>query len=179
MAGTDLSIHKFLRYDVKMDSKINAPLSEKSRSFHGLGIAPIMNELSRLGFQIPTPIQLQAIPPAIEGKDVIGVAQTGTGKTLAYGIPLVQKLSQGRKYGLILVPTRELALQIDVEIRKIGTSSRLRTAILIGGSPMAQQLCSLRSNPQIVIATPGRLNDHLKQKTMHLGTVEILVIDEA
>lgn len=149
-------------------------------TFQGLGIAPgLMSELDRLGFKNPTPIQYQAIPPALEGKDVIGVAQTGTGKTLAFGIPLIQKLSHGRKFGLVLVPTRELALQVDEEIKKIGGSQRLRTAILIGGSPMGFQIKSLRSDPHVVIATPGRLNDHLERRTLSLTNVGVLVIDEA
>lgn len=149
-------------------------------SFQGLGIAPnIMEELIKLDFTVPTPIQYQAIPPALEGKDVVGVAQTGTGKTLAFGIPLIQKLAQGDKTGLVLVPTRELALQVDEEIQKIGRHGHLRTAILIGGSPMGPQLRSLRSGPTIVIATPGRLNDHLQQKTIRLASVGMLVIDEA
>lgn len=149
-------------------------------TFEGLGISPdLMTQLVRLGFKEPTPIQHQAIPPALEGKDVIGVAQTGTGKTLAFGIPLIQKLSHGNKFGLVLVPTRELALQVDEEIRKISGSHRLRTAVLIGGSGMGAQIRALRAGPHIVIATPGRLNDHLQQRTLALTNVGVLVIDEA
>ncbi|MDO8183463.1 MAG: DEAD/DEAH box helicase [bacterium] len=149
-------------------------------TFDGLGIAPnLLTELTKLGFKEPTPIQHQAIPPALEGKDVIGVAQTGTGKTLAFGLPLIQRLASGHKYGLVLVPTRELALQIEVELRKISSHQPLRTAILIGGSPMGAQLRALKAGPQVVIATPGRLNDHWLKKTINLTGVGILVIDEA
>lgn len=149
-------------------------------AFNGLGISPgLMAVLRKRNFTTPTPIQLQAIPPALEGKDVIGVAQTGTGKTLAFGIPLIQKLSQGNAQGLVLVPTRELALQADEELRKIGSDARIRTAILIGGSSMGQQIRALRNSPHIIIATPGRLNDHIEHKTVRLNLIEILVIDEA
>ncbi len=148
-------------------------------TFDGLGLAPnLMEQLTKLGFKNPTPIQLQAIPPALEGKDVIGVAQTGTGKTLAFGLPLIQKLGHGSKYGLILVPTRDLALQVEAELRKIG-GSHLKTAVLIGGSPMGAQIRAIKARPQVVIATPGRLNDHLQQKTIFLNYVGFLVIDEA
>ena len=149
-------------------------------SFDGLGIAPsILSILDRLRFTIPTSIQHKAIPLGLEGKDVMGIAQTGTGKTLAFGIPMVQRLAQIKGRGLIMVPTRELAVQVDENLRKIAPASGIRTAVLIGGDPMPKQIHALRINPRIIIATPGRLIDHLKQKTLRLQDAHIVVLDEA
>src|SRR3989338_6011166 len=110
-------------------------------SFYGLGIAPRLLEIiARLKFTTPTPIQERAIPAAIEGKDLIGIAQTGTGKTLAFGIPMIQRIAQTKAKGLILLPTRELALQVDEALRKIGHALGLKTAVLIGGAAMRPQI---------------------------------------
>jgi ATP-dependent RNA helicase RhlE len=149
-------------------------------SFSGLGIAPkILEILHKLQFVQPTPIQHQAIPVAIEGKDVIGIAQTGTGKTLAFGIPMIQRLAQHKGLGLVLLPTRELALQVDDSLKKIGASLGLKTAVLIGGESMNRQMMLLRRGPHIIIATPGRLIDLLDQKALKLDLVNSLVLDEA
>lgn len=149
-------------------------------TFNGLGIAPnILDILAKLNFTTPTPIQYRAIPEGVAGKDVVGVAQTGTGKTLAFGIPLLQRLSAGNGRGLILVPTRELALQVDETLSKIARPLGLRTTVFIGGASMGMQISSLRRDPHVIIATPGRLLDHLAQKTLKLGMVEVLILDEA
>jgi len=151
-----------------------------STGFDGLGIAPgLLSALDRLKFTVPTPIQAKSIPTAIEGKDMIGIAQTGTGKTLAFGIPMIQRLAQLKGKGLVILPTRELALQVDEHLHRIGRGIGLRTAVLIGGASMNVQLQQLRKNPHIVIATPGRLIDHLEQRTIDLHDVKILVLDEA
>jgi len=153
-------------------------------NFDKLGIAPKLLEIiGKLNFLVPTPIQLQSIPIAIEGKDIMGIAQTGTGKTLAFGIPMIQRLAKqnppaGGK-GLVILPTRELALQVDEALFKIGKPLGLRTAILIGGESQYKQIRQLKSNPHIIIATPGRLIDHLEQGTAKLDTVSVLVLDEA
>lgn len=148
--------------------------------FSGLGIRPeILTLLQQLQFHTPTPIQAKTIPIALEGKDVIGIAQTGTGKTLAFGIPMLQRLGQQGGKGLILLPTRELALQVDEALQKIGRPLGVRTVVLIGGDSMHKQLQAIGRDPHIVIATPGRLNDHLEQKTVRLTNVKILVLDEA
>lgn len=148
--------------------------------FYGLGIAPRLLEiLDRLKFKVPTPIQQQSIPIAIEGKDVIGIAQTGTGKTLAFGIPLIQRLAQAKGRGLVILPTRELALQVDEEFQKIGRSIGLRSAVLIGGASMHMQIQALKHHPHVLIVTPGRLIDHLEQRTVSLRDVSVLVLDEA
>jgi len=156
-------------------------LNETKMTFGGLGIAPkLLDVLSRLGFKTPTSIQYKAIPAAIEGKDIIGIAQTGTGKTLAFGIPLVQQiLKAGKGKGLIILPTRELALQINESIQKIGRGFGIRTAVLIGGSPIRPQVIKIRDNPHVIIGTPGRIIDHIEQKTLSLHGVTILILDEA
>ena len=148
--------------------------------FSQLGIAPVLLEvLDRLKFTHPTPIQEKAIPPAIQGKDVVGIAQTGTGKTLAFGIPMIQSVGKAGGQGLVVLPTRELALQVAEVLSKVGRDLHLRTCVLIGGTGYGAQIDSLRKNPHIIIATPGRLIDHLKQKTASLSHVNVVVFDEA
>ena len=148
--------------------------------FEDLGIgASILNVLKKLEINTPTLIQKKSIPVAISGQDLIGVAQTGTGKTFAFGIPMIARLAIIKGRGLILLPTRELALQVDENLRKLGGMLGLRTAALIGGEPIGRQIQYIRRNPHIVIATPGRLIDHLKRKQIKLDEVKILVLDEA
>jgi ATP-dependent RNA helicase RhlE len=152
----------------------------QASGFDGLGIAPsLLQSLDRLKFSVPTPIQAKSIPPAIEGKDLIGIAQTGTGKTLAFGIPMLQRLAQLKGIGLVILPTRELALQVEEHLHKIGRAFGLRTAVLIGGASMNVQNQHLARRPHVIIATPGRLIDHLEQKSVDLRGVKILVLDEA
>lgn len=149
-------------------------------SFLGLGIADnIMKSLEHMGFKVPTPIQHHCIPPGIEGKDLIGIAQTGTGKTIAFGVPMIQRLARYKGKGLILLPTRELAIQVEEALMKVGGPIGLKTAVLIGGEPMGRQKDQLARKPHIFIATPGRLLDHMDQCTLRLDDVTILVLDEA
>ncbi len=149
-------------------------------SFYGLGIAPgILETIGRFGFTSPTPIQQKAIPIALEGKDVIGIAQTGTGKTVAFGIPLIQRLAQQKGRGLVLVPTRELALQVHETISKLAAAFGLGTTVIIGGESMFRQSSALGRNPRIIVATPGRLLDHMREGRVRLVDVHFLVIDEA
>lgn len=156
-------------------------LENSHNTFYGLGIAPgILDILDRMKFVTPTPIQFKAIPVAIEGKDLVGIAQTGTGKTLAFGIPMVQKLAQVPGKALVLVPTRELAIQVDEALRNIGQPFNIRTAVLIGGMNMGTQIQVIRkSTTRVIVATPGRLLDHIQQKTIHLNDVKMVVLDEA
>ncbi|MDD4857469.1 MAG: DEAD/DEAH box helicase [Candidatus Krumholzibacteria bacterium] len=155
-------------------------MNQVKNDFFGLGIAPgLLAVLDALKFTVPTPIQDKAIPLAIEGKDIIGVAQTGTGKTLAFGIPMIQRLAQGRGRGLVLVPTRELAVQINEDLTRFVRAFKLRTTVVIGGESMARQIKQLKDRPQIIIATPGRLNDHIESRHMRLSDISILVLDEA
>ncbi len=149
-------------------------------SFYGMGIAPgILETLSHMKITVPTPIQHKAIPVGIEGKDIIGIAQTGTGKTLAFAVPIIQRLAQKKGIALVLVPTRELAFQVFETFQKIAHSSGIRSAVLVGGASMDEQVRSLRQNPRVLVATPGRLIDHLKQWNVVLDEVTVLVLDEA
>lgn len=153
---------------------------ETSSQFYGLGIAPrILEILEKRGFQVPTPIQQKAIPVGISGKDLIGIAQTGTGKTLAFGIPLLQRIASIKGTGLIILPTRELAIQVDESLQNIGKTFGLKTAVLIGGASMDQQKRAILKKPHVIIGTPGRIIDHLQQRTIHLDSVSTLVLDEA
>jgi ATP-dependent RNA helicase RhlE len=168
-----------------MNSKAQLPptgvasLTDKGR-FGDLGIQNnILTILNQKGFDNPTPIQHQVIPGALNGKDVVGIAQTGTGKTLAFGIPMIQRILQDKGQGLILVPTRELALQVEESIRNIGISLGLRSAVIIGGTSQYSQVKALARNPHIVIATPGRLVDLMNQKIYALNKVNIITLDEA
>lgn len=155
-------------------------LQQPNSSFYDLGIAPkILEILDRIKFTIPTPIQFKAIPIAISGKDLIGIAQSGTGKTLAFCIPMIQRFAQVKGKGLVLVPTRELAIQVDQTFQKIGHVFGIKTAVLIGGAPMYNQIQALRKYPRVIIATPGRLMDHIDRRTILLADVNILVLDEA
>jgi len=153
---------------------------QANSSFYGLGIAPrILDILDRMKFTVPTPIQHKAIPIAIEDKDIIGVAQTGTGKTLAFAIPIIQRLSQRKGRALILVPTRELAIQVNEAFGQIAALFDMKTAVIVGGASMHLQLKALRKNPRVLVATPGRLVDHMERRTVVLADVNVLVLDEA
>jgi len=153
---------------------------QQNTSFYGLGIAPrILDILDRIKFTVPTPIQHKAIPIGIEGKDIIGVAQTGTGKTLAFAIPIIQRLSRDKGRALVLVPTRELAIQVSEAFRKIAPTFGVRTAVIIGGASIHLQIKELRNNPRVIVATPGRLVDHMERRTVLLADVNVLVLDEA
>ncbi len=157
-----------------------AHMNTNESGFQGLGIAPkLLEMLVKSRFVTPTPIQKKSIPIALEGKDIIGIAQTGTGKTLAFGIPMLQRLSRDGGQGLVLVPTRELAQQVEVALQRLGRNFGLKTAVLIGGEDFGRQLRKLKTKVHIIIATPGRLIDHLTRKTVSLKTIKILVMDEA
>ena len=156
------------------------PTLHSEESFDGLGIAPKLLEILSLHkFTSPTPIQHKSIPVAIEGKDIIGIAQTGTGKTLAFGIPMIQRLAIKKGMGLVLLPTRELAIQVHEVFQRLGKTLGLRPVLLIGGASMSEQKRALRARPHIIISTPGRLVDFLGQRVVNLQTVNVLVLDEA
>ena len=137
--------------------------------------------LADMGFEEPSPIQSKAIPFALQGKDIIGQAQTGTGKTAAFGVPIIEKLGGLTKFpqALIVTPTRELALQVSEEITKIGKHKRVKIAAVYGGQSMDRQIRTLMGGVHVVVGTPGRLLDHLRRGTLKLGSVQTLVLDEA
>ena len=140
----------------------------------------LMQSITRMQFKIPTPIQAQAIPTALLGKDVLGTAQTGTGKTLCYGIACLNKLLNDKASGaLIVCPTRELAVQVGEVLQGlIEPRMYIKSATLIGGESMQKQLRQLRKRPRLIIGTPGRLNDHLQRKSLRLNETYFLVLDE-
>ena len=159
-------------------------------SFADLGLKPeLLRAIAEQGYTEPTPIQTQAIPLVLQGKDVLGGAQTGTGKTAGFGLPLLQRLlphanasaSPARHpvRALILTPTRELAAQVEESIRVYGQYTGLRATVIFGGVDMTPQTEALRRGVEVLVATPGRLLDHVQQKTLNLGQVEIFVLDEA
>lgn len=149
-------------------------------NFQELGLAPaLLKVLGRNNISTPTPIQHQAIPVALQGKDLIGIAQTGTGKTFSFGFPMLQRLASGKGRGLVLAPTRELAYQIEESLKEYATAMNIRLAVVVGGVSMHLQRKMFTKNPRILIATPGRLVDHLEQGTVTLREVNALVLDEA
>ncbi len=145
--------------------------------------ASLQSNLTRNGFVQPTPVQAQAIPPALEGRDVVATAQTGTGKTLAFLLPIFELLTRGDRptgvCALILTPTRELALQVNEAAIKLAASLPVRSSVVVGGMNESTQLQAIRRGSQIVIATPGRLCDFLERKLVDLSGVRFLVLDEA
>ncbi len=150
-------------------------------SFLEFGLSKKVQEaIDQMGYEEPSPIQTTCIPLIVEGKDVIGQAQTGTGKTAAFGIPLVEKAGTGRHVqSIILLPTRELAIQVAGELRKIAKFKRVRTLPIYGGQSIGHQIRALEQGVQIVIGTPGRVLDHLRRGTLKLDKVQTVVLDEA
>ncbi|MDR3425002.1 MAG: DEAD/DEAH box helicase [Alphaproteobacteria bacterium] len=149
-------------------------------TFDNFGLpAKLAHALTRIKFITPTPIQAQAIPLALDGKDILGSAQTGTGKTGAFGIPVIAGLmGNPDAAALIMTPTRELASQVIAAIEPMIPVADIRTALLIGGEAMPKQMHQLRHNPRLIVGTPGRINDHLDRGNLKLGNVRYLVLDE-
>ncbi|MGZ6340428.1 MAG: DEAD/DEAH box helicase, partial [Candidatus Limnocylindrales bacterium] len=159
-------------------------------TFDRLGLsADLLQTVAEEGYLEPTPVQAEAIPLVLEGRDVLAGAQTGTGKTAAFVLPILDRLRHHANTSfsparhpvrvLIIVPTRELAMQVDESVRTYGRSVPLRSTVVYGGVPIEPQLKALRAGVEILVATPGRLLDHVGQRTVNLGQVEILVLDEA
>ena len=151
-------------------------------SFEALGLSqPILKALGDMGFEEPSPIQSRTIPLLLEGNDVIGQAQTGTGKTAAFGVPMIERMEPRPKtvQALVMTPTRELAVQVAEELTRIGKYKRVKTVPIYGGQSIDRQIRSLRYGVDIVIGTPGRIIDHIKRGTLHLDQIKTLVLDEA
>ena len=179
-----------IRLGFMADNQQKAAADASGVKFGDFGLSPeLLKALDDLGYASPTPIQMKAIPCVLEGKDVMGAAQTGTGKTAGYSLPMLQSLlfhannsmSPARHpvRALVLVPTRELADQVYEDIRKYAKYTSLRVAVVFGGVDMATQTGVLRAGAEILIATPGRLLDHVQQKNVNFGQTHILVLDEA
>lgn len=150
-------------------------------TFNDFGLDAVLNKsLEHMKYDKPTPIQEKAIPLALTGRDIMGSAQTGTGKTAAFSIPLVQHLLQNeRSSAIVLTPTRELGKQVMEVMRQLlGPKSSIKTAFLIGGDSMSKQNAQLSRRPRLIVGTPGRINDHLKRRSLHLDKTDFLVLDE-
>ena len=155
--------------------------------FSDLGLAqPLLKALTAEGYTVPTPIQAQAIPGVMQGKDLLGIAQTGTGKTAAFALPILHRLAANPKKAprrgarvLVLSPTRELASQIAESFRSYGRFMGVTVAVVFGGAKYGAQIKALADGLDVLVATPGRLIDHLQQNTAYLGETEIFVLDEA
>lgn len=165
---------------VKAATPQKADTYEPMHRFSDFALIPLLHEnLARKGYHQPSPIQDQAIPAGLAGSDIIGIAATGTGKTAAFAIPVLQRLiNDPGAAAIIIAPTRELAQQIEAECKDLGRGSGLFGALLIGGASMGKQLHDLRERPRVVIGTPGRINDHLKRGTLQLGGFTTVVLDE-
>lgn len=150
-------------------------------NFHKLGLRPqLVSLIERLGLQVPTEIQAKAIPPALAGSNVLATAETGSGKTAAFLLPIIERLDRpGAMRALVLAPTRELALQIEANARSFSRTNRLRTVAVVGGESTAKQIKALHAGVDLIIATPGRLNDLLERRAVRLNAIEVLVLDEA
>lgn len=164
--------------------KAAAPRTEEQYSpqftFKDFGLNQLLQtNLEAKGYKTPSPIQDQTIPVALQGEDIIGIASTGTGKTAAFALPVLERLINDRQSGaLIVAPTRELAQQIEEECKQLGKGSGIRGALLIGGSSMGAQLRDLKGRPSIVIGTPGRIKDHLQRGSLNLKYFNMVVLDE-
>ena len=152
-------------------------------AFDSFGLSEAtMRAIRNKHYQVSTPVQAGCIPPMLEGKDIIAKAPTGTGKTMAFGIPIIERIDPEREVvqAVILAPTRELAMQITDEMRDVAVCHEgVRLVCLYGGQPIGKQIEALKRRPQVVVATPGRLSDHMKRRTVTLGEVQTVVLDEA
>ena len=146
----------------------------------------LLRAVAEEGYQTPTPIQEQAIPPVLKGRDLLGIAQTGTGKTAAFTLPILHRLAAGDRGHspktarvVVLVPTRELAVQVHENVMTYGRHLNIRTSCIYGGVAQGMQVASLAHGVDVLVATPGRLLDFVKQDVLHLGNIEVAVLDEA
>lgn len=164
---------------VKEANPVDASDYVADNQFSSFAIHPLLkNNIAAKGYKTPSEIQDKTIPHGLAGSDVIGIANTGTGKTAAFALPILNKLLHGGGQALIIAPTRELAIQIEEQCRLIARNSGLKGALLIGGMPLSKQVRDLKNGARVVIGTPGRIKDHLRQGTLHLGNCNMVVLDE-
>lgn len=157
-------------------------LGGKFLKFSELGLSDsLLKAIKRSGYEEATPIQEQTIPMVLEGKDVIGQAQTGTGKTAAFGLPIIENVDTENPniQAIIISPTRELAIQTQEELYRLGKDKHVRVQVVYGGADIRRQIKSLKQHPQILVGTPGRLRDHINRHTVKLDHIKTLVLDEA
>ncbi|MBY7147457.1 DEAD/DEAH box helicase, partial [Levilactobacillus brevis] len=150
--------------------------------FKELGLSEdLLKAITSVGYEEATPIQAETIPMVLAGQDVIGQAQTGTGKTAAFALPILEKIDKSNEnvQALVVSPTRELAIQTQEEIYKLGRTERANVQVVYGGADIRRQIKSLKNHPQVVVGTPGRLLDHIRRHTLKLDHVQMLVLDEA
>ncbi|MDO8560779.1 MAG: DEAD/DEAH box helicase [bacterium] len=156
---------------------------DKLKTFSELSVSKLLKQnIENAGFNTPTPVQAVALPPALEGRDILGTAQTGTGKTLAFALPILERLmqSRGRQVeALVLLPTRELAMQVLETMKLVGRGSGILATLVVGGLSESRQLEEINRGARLIIATPGRLNDYIERRLVDLRSVKILVLDEA
>lgn len=164
-----------------MPSPEEASTSTSTLSFKELGIIdPLLQALEQMNYKKPTDIQAEALPHALQGRDIIGVAETGSGKTAAFALPILQKLWEEPKgiFACVIAPTRELAFQISQQFESLGSAIGVRCAVIMGGMPLVDQAVALAKRPHIIVATPGRLNEHLeKTKGFSLRSIKYFVSD--
>src|SRR3954470_21288278 len=158
--------------------------TDEAAGFAGLALRPeLLQALTSLGYEEPTPIQREAIPSLVAGNDLVGQAATGTGKTAAFALPVLQGLTAGRREAapaaLVLVPTRELAEQVSQAVHRYGRDLGVRVLPVYGGQPIGRQLQALQRGVDVVVGTPGRVLDHINRGTLQLGSVRTVVLDEA
>jgi ATP-dependent RNA helicase DeaD len=168
--------------DAPASSPPLAPLAPLSEAFEALGVDEIgLNAIAALGYTEPTPIQSESLPILYEGEDLVGLAQTGSGKTIAFGLPLARSIDPDSRavQGLVLVPTRELATQVADVLDLLGRFYGFRTMLLVGGRPLRKDFVALEQGAQVVVGTPGRIMDHLHRKSMNFRDVRFAVLDEA
>ena len=171
--------------DTATPSTSTADAEPTAATFEELGLRQeLLDAVRASGYETPTPIQVQGIPPALAGRDVLGCAQTGTGKTAAFVLPMLQHFaenpaSHGGVRGLILTPTRELAQQVERSVKRYGSRLSVEPLVIYGGTSIGAQIEDLRFGCDVIVATPGRLLDHLERRTVDLSSVEVLVLDEA
>ncbi len=164
---------------VKEANPVEASDYVADNQFSSFAIHPLLkNNIAAKGYKTPSEIQDKTIPHGLAGSDVIGIANTGTGKTAAFALPILNRLLHGGGQALIIAPTRELAIQIEEQCRLIARNSGLTGALLIGGMPLSKQIRDLKNGARVIIGTPGRIKDHLRQGTLHLGNCGMVVLDE-